>query len=187
MDGRTRFYILVAIIMCVIALFLGMRINDKKPESKHISSPKKMHVYEKTASQIPQGGPTQDQNFSQADLDQSKDIAIQFVKSYHNFDASNPLQNIENSKQFMSDDLYTQLKQNPTRGTLEAVKKQWTDINVTTTANSSKTKIIWNVVVQSENTDNDGNKLAGEDWILVQLEKINGQFKVTGVRANATP
>jgi hypothetical protein len=191
MDTRTRVYILVTVILCSLALFYGSRGSDKKkdakPEPKQVQTTKKTHVYEDNASlnDEDQGGISQDSNFTKEELKQSKELAIQFIKIYHNFDASLPLQNIENSKIYMSDDFYQSLLQNPSRGTLETVKKRWTEVYVTDTANRSKTKIIWNVVVHSENTNNDGVVELGEDWYLVQLEKVNNQYKVTGVIMNA--
>lgn len=191
MDGRTRFYILVAVIVCAIALFLGSRDGEKKkepkPEQKQAQTTKKVYEYEENASPIDenQGGVSQDVNFTPEELQQTQTIAIEFVKAYHNFDATQPLQNIENSKLFISQDLYDQLKNKAGRGTLDAVKKTWIEVHVTQTANPSKKKIIWNVVVQSENTNNDGVKELGEDWYLVQLEKENDQYKVTGVDVNA--
>lgn len=191
MDGRTRFYILMAVIICAIALFLGSRDSDKKKEKKsepkQSQATKKSHIYEEEeppGEALP-GGSSQDRNFTPEELQETQSIAIDFVKAYHNFDATQPLQNIETSKKFISQDLYNKLKNNPARGTLEAVKKKWIEVHVTTTANTSKTKIVWNVVVQTENTNNDGTKGFGEDWYLVQLKKVNGQYKVTGVNVNA--
>jgi hypothetical protein len=191
MDTRTRIYIIVAVILCAIALFIGSRDADKKKEHKaepkQSQTTKKPYVYEnkEPPGDIVPGGSSQDMNFSTEELQQTKDLAVQFLKTYHNFDAAHPLQNIENSKSFISPELYNQLKNNPERGTLETVKKRWTEIHVTDTANTSKTKIIWNVIAQSENTTNDGAKELGEDWYLVQLEKVNNQYKVTGVIVNA--
>jgi Ni/Co efflux regulator RcnB len=189
MDGRTRFYIIIAVILCVIALFLGSRDSSKKKsiEPKQVQTTKKTYVYEDNAplKDEDQGGISQDVNFTKEELELTKYFATQFIKTYHNFDAAHPLQNIENSKKYTSDDFYQSLLQNPSRGTLDTVKKRWTEVYVTDTANHSKTKIIWNVVVQSENTNNDGVVELGEDWYLVQLEKVNNQYKVTGVIMNA--
>lgn len=184
MDGRTRFYILMAVILCAIALYIGSRDSDKKkeikPEPKQTQTTKKSYDSEENASlEDTQGG------ISQEELLQTKELAIQFTKSYHDFDATHPLQNIENSKNFMSDDYYKYLIQHPSRGTLETVKQKWVTVTVSGTPSTSKTNVVWSLVVHSQNTDNDGKVWERDDWYYIQIKKVNEQYKVTGVNVNA--
>jgi hypothetical protein len=184
MDGRTRFYILMAVIICAIALFLGTRDSDNKKEiksePKQAQPTKKAYDYE-DASLIDedQGG------VSQEELQQTKELAIQFTKSYHDFDATQPLQNIENSKNFMSEDYYKYLIQHPSRGTLETVKQKWVSVTDAGAPSTSKTNVVWSLVVHSQNTDNDGKVWERDDWYYIQIKKVNEQYKVTGVNVNA--
>ena len=42
----------------------------------------------------------------------------------------------------------------------------------------------WNVIVTGETKSTDGNISATEDWYLVGLRKVNGDWKVEDVRVN---
>lgn len=192
MNLRDKILIGGAIVLCSLFLLIGY-LNDDGPKK---AAPKPEKVAEETTYQyedpkedeqeeIDPGAPSQDENFSKEEQEASKKVAIEFAKTFHTFDAANPAKSIEDSKKYMDEDLYKDYMKNIPRGTLDAVKKKPLGINVTQTANTSKEKLIWNVVVQSENIDNDGNKHSGEDWYLVQLEKQNGQYKVTGVSVDA--
>ena len=192
MNKSSKILIVIAIAVCAVAIFLGNKKDDaeKKATPEPVKQETKQEVYkyeeEPVSSPIEtEGELSQEENFSKQDLDSSKKLAIDFVKAYHNFDASKPLQNIENSKNFMSKDLYESNIKNPSRGTLDAVKKKWVEVGVTDTANKATDRIVWNVVVQSENVDNDGKKNFGEDWYLVELKKEQGQYKVTDVVIDA--
>lgn len=180
------------IAFCLLGLVVGYLNDDKEPKKEE---PKQEKVAKETTYQyhdsesqeeIPPGVSSQDENFSKEEQEASKKVAIEFARTFHTFDASQPAQNIQNSKKFMDEGLYNDYMKNISRGTLDAVKKEALEIHVTQTSNTSKDKLIWNVVVQSKNTDNDGNTRLGEDWYLVQLEKQNGQYKVTGVSVDAT-
>ena len=183
------------VVLCAVALFLGNRANapkettKEKVEQKHKEPVQTENdtyhsVNEDDKDIDTTSVPSQTMHFTKEQLNKSKSVAILFVKQYHNFDAYFPAKHIEDSKRYMSDELYKIEMANVSRGTLDAVKKKWTDITVTEVANSSTTKIFWNVIAQSENTDSDGKTVIGEDWYLVQLENMNGEYKVTGVRVN---
>lgn len=190
-----KIFIAIAIAVCAIALFIGHKTNESektaaaKPEKTQQEETQPTEAPEPTEepeeSTIPEGGPSQDENFSPEELEASKQVAIEFIKQFHNFDASQPFQNLENSKKFMDEGFYSEYQKNVSRGTLDAVKKKWLEVGVTQTSNTSTEKLIWNVVVQTENVDNDGNKNYGEDWYLVELKKENDQYKVTGVTMDA--
>jgi len=192
MNLKDKILIGGAIVLCSLFLLIGY-LNDDEPKK---TAPKPEKVAEETTYQyenpkeneqeeIDPGAPSQDENFSKETLDQTKKLAMDFVKVFHEFDASNPLQNIENSKKYMSEELYSDYMKYPSRGTLDAVKKRVLEMSVTQVSNNAKDKIIWNVIVQSENTDNDGNKNTDEEWYLVRLQKEDDQYKVTGVSVNA--
>ncbi|MFI8658019.1 hypothetical protein [Priestia megaterium] len=190
-----KIFIAIAIAICAIALFIGYKTNESektaaaKPEKEQQEEIQSIEAPEPTEepeeSTIPKGGPSQDENFSPEELEASKKVAIEFIKQFHNFDASQPFQNLENSKKFMDEGFYSKYQKNVSRGTLDAVKKKWLEVGVTQTSNTSTEKLIWNVVVQTENMDNDGNKNYGEDWYLVELKKENDQYRVTGVTMDA--
>jgi len=189
----TKLLIIVSVLVFSLAIFLGFK-NDHTEETKaepkketKIEKKEEMHVYEEEKEEAapPKGAASQDENYSKETLDQTKKLAMDFVKVFHEFDAAKPLQNVENSKQYMNEELYSNYLKNPSRGTLNAVKKHVLEMNVTQVSNTAKDKIIWNVIVQSENIDSDGNKNQGEDWYLVRLQKENDQYKVTGVSVNA--
>lgn len=193
MNMRSKILIVIAIAICAVAFFLGSN-SDKKEEAAAKPQQEKQTTTEYASQEtgqveeketIEKGGPSQDELFSKEELDASKKVAVDFVKVYHNYDASQPFKNLENSKRFIDEYFYIQLQKNISRGTLDAVKKKWTNVGVTETSNTSREKLIWNVVVQSENTDNDGKTWTGEDWYLVELKKEGNEYKVTGVTVNA--
>lgn len=185
------------VVLTILALFLGNRANAPKETTKAKVEHKQKEpaqtendtfhsVNEEDEDIDTTSVPSQTMHFSKEQLNASKSVAILFVKQYHNFDAYFPTKHIEDSKRYMSDELYKNEMKYASRGTLDAVKKKWTDITVTEVSNSSTTKIFWNVIAQSENTDSDGKTSVGEDWYLVQLEFMDGEYKVTGVRMNAS-
>jgi len=192
-----KFFIVLAIAIIAVAFFIGSKTQNTEKQAAEAKQEQPKETKAATApskpeedpqpeeTPIPEGGPSQAENFTQEELEASKKVAIDFIKEFHNFDAAKPFQNFENSKKFMDEGFYSDFIKNVSRGTLDAVKKQWLEVGVTETSNTSKDKLIWNVVVQSENTDNDGNKNYGEDWYLVELKKEQGQYKVTGVTVNA--
>ena len=104
----TKFLIIVSVLVFSLAIFLGLK-NDQPTETK--AEPKKetkvekkeeMHVYEEEEAAPEKGAASQDENYSKETLDQTKKLAMDFVKVFHEFDAAKPLKNIENSKKYMS-------------------------------------------------------------------------------------
>lgn len=192
---KGKILIAFVIVLCGVALFLGNRADSPKKDSEKTveQKPNKPSQQEEEVFRSadeeeetidPTTVPSQTMHFTQEQLNASKSVAILFVKQYHNFDGYFPTKHIENAQRYMSPELYKMEMANVSRGTLDAVKKKYTDITVTEVSNSSTTKIFWNVVVESENTNSDGRTNFGEDWYLVQLENLNGDYKVTGVRMN---
>jgi hypothetical protein len=188
MNKGAKILILVAIAVCAVAMFLGIKGQDKKETTAEVKqeqpqTKQEAYEYEKTASTETASQP---KDFSSAEITRSKNIVNEFIKVYHTYDAHKPLQNIEYSKVFMSEDLYNTFIENPPRGTLDAVKKKVQKMNIESEPEVKKGEIVWTVIVNSEDTDNDGKKHTTEYLYYVQLQKQGELFKVTGVVDNAS-
>lgn len=126
----------------------------------------------------------QTKRLSEDEVTESQKIAVEFVKHYAAFDASNPTQNIENAKPFMSKDMYQDHIKNPERGILTRVKVIPESFDLTNVSNDDPELIQWNVIMRGKVLDNEGNEKPEEDWYLVTMQNVSGELKVVGVRVN---
>ncbi|MFS2173452.1 hypothetical protein [Priestia megaterium] len=126
----------------------------------------------------------QTQRNTKEDLQSTKEIAKEFVKAFASFDAKNPSEHIEKAKPYMSEDMYKNYKEQKERGTLTYDKVVPKNLETTEVSNDNTDVIQWNVIMQGEVYDVDGNAEQEEDWYLVTLEKQEAGYKVVGVRVN---
>ncbi|MGG0550410.1 hypothetical protein ABE049_10155 [Priestia megaterium] len=126
----------------------------------------------------------QTQRNTKEDLQGTKEIAKEFVKAFASFNAKNPSEHIEKAKPYMSEDMYENYKEQKERGTLTYDKVVPKNLETTEVSNNNTDVIQWNVIMQGEVYDVDGNSEPEEDWYLVTLEKQEAGYKVVGVRVN---
>ena len=126
----------------------------------------------------------QTEKFSEEDLEKSKKMAVEFATAYHNYNADRPMEYLENVKPYMTDALYEKMNQNVRREVLERSYLAAKETHVLPVVNKSNLVVRWNVIVKGEAKSIDESILETEDWYLVGLRNVNGEWKVEDVRVN---
>lgn len=173
-------------------VFLGIMISSflskEKPASsqgeKQAPSFESVQQEKEEATEDNKNPYDQTQRNTKEDLQNTKEIAKEFVKAFASFDAKNPSEHIEKAKPYMSEDMYGNYKEQKERGTLTYDKVVPKNLETTEVSNDNTDVIQWNVIMQGDVYDVDGNSEQEEDWYLVTLEKQEAGYKVVGVRVN---
>ena len=126
----------------------------------------------------------QTENFSEKELEKSKRIAVEFATTFHTYNAEKPMEYLENAKPYMTDALYEKMNRNGRREVLERSYLTVKDTNVIPVVNKSSLVVRWNVIVKGEAKSVDGSISDTEDWYLVGLRTVNGEWIVEDVRVN---
>jgi hypothetical protein len=109
---------------------------------------------------------------------------IEFAITFHNYNADKPTEYLENAKPYMTDALYGKMNQNGRREVLERSYLTVKETQVTPVVNKSRRVVCWNVVVRREEKLTDRSISETEDWYLVGLRSVDGEWKVEDVRVN---
>jgi hypothetical protein len=91
---------------------------------------------------------------------------------------------LENAKPYMTNTLYEKVNQNGRREVLERSYLTAKETQVTPVVNKSSLVVRWNVIVRGEAKSIDGSLSETEDWYLVGLRSVDGEWKVEDVRVN---
>src|SRR5213080_338156 len=197
-SDRVKLFLFLLVIFLVVGFSVSAFFNsinrDKGPIGQHpIYKVPKNHnnsqatssVHKDTDSAI-NGSNDYDQSekFSNEELEVTKKIAVQFVIAFHTYNADKPQEYVENAKPYMTDALYQKMKRIGRREVLERSYLTVKNTQVTPVVNKSSMIVRWNVIVTGEAKSTDGNISATEDWYLVGLRKVNGDWKVEDVRVN---
>lgn len=126
----------------------------------------------------------QTEHFTDEQLSKSKEVALAFVQAFHAYDAKEPEQYLEDAKPYMTDALYEKMERNMRREPLDRSFLSVEKANVTPVVNPSSSIIRWNVMVTGKAEAVDGTVTPTEDWYLVGLKQINGEWLVEDVRVN---
>jgi hypothetical protein len=126
----------------------------------------------------------QTEKFSEEELEKSKKIAAEFATAFHNYNADKPMEYLENAKPYMTNTLYEKMNQNGRREVLERSYLTAKETQVTSVVNKSSLVVRWNVIVRGEAKSIDGSLSETEDWYLVGLRSVDGEWKVEDVRVN---
>jgi hypothetical protein len=143
-----------------------------------------MKEIENTQVDESQSPPALEDVFSEEEITESKAAAEQFVTSYYYYDGKDPLQNIENSKEAMSPDLYAFLMESPERPTALTVKRELASLEIIEPFASSAEVMTWNAKASGIVTDKEGAQRQETDLYMLKLEKIKGEYKVTDFLIN---
>jgi len=115
----------------------------------------------------------------------TEEIAVEFVKTFHNYDGDKPLQHIEASRKWMSDELYKAITSTyPQEAEETTVNRRWKQVKASLPSGQPDGFIVWDVEVLGEVTDSQGKKKESVDTYLVKLEKIDGEYRVTDFLVN---
>ncbi|WP_191557418.1 hypothetical protein [Metabacillus idriensis] len=126
----------------------------------------------------------QTEHFSAEELEATKKIAVQFVTKFHTYDADKPMDYLDKAKPYMTEAIYEKMKQNGRREVLERSYLTVKETDVTPVVNKSSMIVRWNVIVRGEAKSVDGKVSPTEDWYLVGLRDVHGEWQVEDVRVN---
>lgn len=194
-SDRIKLFLFILVIFLIVSFIFSIYIRtlnsgkttDVQQESKTISSKSDTTIQPITNQNIKKKGPNeydQTTKFSTRDLNRSKEVAVQFAKAYHTYNVDKPMEYLNNAQAFMTDVLYKKMK---TRGRREVLERSFLSVEnteVTPAVNKSSLVIRWNVIVKGEATSINKKVSKTEDWYLVSLRKISGEWKVEDVRIN---
>lgn len=159
-------------------------IAKVEPNSKVDSSDSSSDDLESTAAKDGPNDYDQTEKFSEEELEATKKLAIEFVTAFHNYNADKPQEYLENAKPFMTDALYQKMNRNGRREVLERSYLTLKSTDVTPVVNKSSIIVRWNVIARGEAKSTDNKVSQTEDWYLVGLRKVDGEWKVEDVRVN---
>ncbi|MEH7293660.1 hypothetical protein COJ92_21790 [Priestia megaterium] len=181
------------LVFLSIIVFLGIMISSfvakEKPasssqEEKQAPSSESVQEEKEATTKDNENPYDQTQRNTKEDLQNTKEIATEFVRAFASFNGKNPSEHIEKAKPYMSEEMYENYKEQKERGTLTYDKVVPENLETTEVSNDNPDVIQWNVVMQGKVYDVEGNSEPEEDWYLVTLEKQDNGYKVVGVRVN---
>jgi hypothetical protein len=126
----------------------------------------------------------QTEHFSEEELDKTKKLAVEFVKAFHSYSVDEPMKYLETAQSFMTNFLYEDMERTPRREPLNRSYLTVKETNVTQVVNPSSMVVRWNVMVKGTSKSVDGEESDTEDWYLVGVREVNGEWKVEDVRVN---
>jgi len=182
------------LVFLSVVVFLGIIISSFLSKEEPASSQGEKQDPSSESVQEEDPPPTQNnenpydqtQRNTKEDLQSTKEIAKEFVKAFASFNAKHPSEHIEKAKPYMSEDMYENYKEQKERGTLTYDKVVPKNLETTEVSNNNTDVIQWNVIMQGDVYDVNGNSEPEEDWYLVTLEKQEVEYKVVGVRVNVS-
>ena len=181
------------LVFLSIIVFLGIMfssfISKEKPasslqEEKQAPSSESVQEDKEVMIEGKENPYDQTQRNTKEDLQNTREIATEFVRAFASFNGKNPSEHIEKAKPYMSEEMYENYKEQKERGTLTYDKVVPENLETTEVSNDNPDVIQWNVVMQGKVYDVEGKAQPEEDWYLVTLEKQDDGYKVVGVRVN---
>ncbi|MED4298513.1 hypothetical protein P4678_28370 [Priestia megaterium] len=181
------------LVFLSVIVFLGIMISaftfKEKPasssqEEKQAPSSESVQEEKEATTKDNENPYDQTQRNTKEDLQNTKEIATEFVRAFASFNGKNPSEHIEKAKPYMSEEMYQNYKNQKERGTLTYDKVVPENLETTEVSNDNPDVIQWNVVMQGKVYDVEGKAEPEEDWYLVTLKKQDDGYKVVGVLVN---
>lgn len=120
---------------------------------------------------------------TETDKTEAIDVATDFVKLFHKVDPDDPYAYVENSKDYMTLELYRQYKGIPKRGTLETARLTVEHAELLPVELNDRTQV-WTAQVTSEQESADGTLEMVYDELMILLQKDGEGWNVDGVKLN---
>lgn len=124
-----------------------------------------------------------EEELSEQEIEETQELAKDFIDAFVQIDNDNPGENIEKAKPFMSGEMYQKLIDNPERPLLTHHKSELIEMNITD-ASRPNHKVVWNVVTRQRVFDVEENETIEEHWYLVEIDKVDGAYKVVDIHAD---
>jgi hypothetical protein len=118
---------------------------------------------------------------TQQDLDASKLVAEKFAQAYANYDASKPLEYVQNAKPYMTKGFYREWENEPPRRPLVLTKSTAVKSETYPIELNDPYAIAWNVVIMQEQINTLDDKVPLEEYFWILLDKEDGGWKVKEV------
>lgn len=118
---------------------------------------------------------------SKEDKELSKQVAEKFARAYGTYDADTPLDFVEKAKPYMNEEFKYQWEKEPPRKALALVKSTVEKVEILPIDTADKNTIAWNVGITLSTINTLEDKGDDQKWLLMILEKENGEWKVKGV------
>ena len=126
--------------------------------------------------------------YDKQDINKSKEIAKRFVEIFYNFNGKYPLDYVEDSKKYVTDELYSELKNNHERGTTSKMYRDFINVEIfePLEAIDNNSEIVWIAQINGEvfNYEKTESELVTDVYSLL-LRKSKGDWKVADVLINA--
>lgn len=194
---RIKLFLFLLVIFLIVGFAVSTLLRSLNNHETAAVSPQLNNVIESGDAELSDYSDTNDstntgsfnefdqsEKFSDEDLGETKNIAVQFVTAFHTYNADQPMDYLENAKPYMTDALYGKMNRNGRREVLERSYLSVGETQVTPVVNKSSMVIRWNVIVKGEAKSIDGSISKTEDWYLVGLRDVDGEWKVEDVRVN---
>ncbi|MHA7584719.1 hypothetical protein B2I21_36400 [Chryseobacterium mucoviscidosis] len=151
-------------------------VTQEKPV--HQYTPNEQAVSEKEAEEV--AAPTEEM---QTEIQK---VIPEFLKVYVPFDVESPTDFLEQSKPYVTDNLYKALEQEQRRGTLTIVKTKLINVDLEPQKEGLQEQW-WNADIEVEHTDQDGQTRASTLAYIIKVKLIDGKWKIDdlGVRSRA--
>lgn len=124
-----------------------------------------------------------EEELSEQEIEETQELARDFIDAFVQVDNDNPGENIEKAKPFMSGEMYQRLIDNPERPLLTHHKSELIEMNITD-ASRPNHKVVWNVVTRQRVFDVEENETIEEHWYLVEIDRVDGAYKVVDIHAD---
>lgn len=128
--------------------------------------------------------PTLSELFNETNLEITKQMAKDFMNNFYNFNGKSPIENIENSKEYLCEDLYNFLLEHPERPTATMFERKLISVEVFEPFAPIEEAITWDVKVVGEIIDGQGIKTVKTDVYLLRFGQKEEQFKITDFLVN---
>lgn len=172
----------IAVAMVLIALAIvtaSVIIGQKEPKPEPVVIQETIKVYEAptmpAVKNLPKALPTE------ADKREAEAVAIEFIRSFHSFDAAAPDAYYKLAEPYMTDKLKDLYKGILKRSTIQAQKIRVVGTDALPSELQEDLQI-WTVVATSEETAADGSIVETFHEYSVMLIKEEGQWLVDGVK-----
>lgn len=123
-------------------------------------------------------------SFTGHEIKTSREAAKNFIGSFYPFDGKDPMRGIDESRPFMTEELYRFYTISPVRPTPEIYQKRLVTLEIMEPTEPPKEYLAWKVLVKGSVSDMAGNTKEEEVWFLLKMQKSEGSYKVSDLTVN---
>lgn len=167
---------IIFLTAAVVAAFFS---TGDKEDPKETNIPAASEQEYKESDEIP-AHKDNEEDLKPEVLQETKEIAEQFVKAMAPIDPKEPIKYLETVKPIVDQELYQKMTTNPARPTLTVYKREILDIQTFPVDDILPERKKWNVIAFVRTSDSTGNTKEEQLWYWVSVAKEAGEWKITG-------